>query len=353
MKDIQSLPSPLTYNRLWDFCEPVLSHTILLDPVTAHADAGGDTSATLVGVAPQALRVIGGYVAPSINSAGIDGSNTSAMVIAAAGTTVVSVTHEADIVANTPVALDTPVAPDIAAGSALTLAITNGATADLNSAICHAGLQVADANNYPAPGLTVVTSNTGTVTIADGVKGVCALSPGAADNDEIYMAVAAELHKFANGACFEGEVNLQWSEANTDDANVIFGFMSAVAANSLIDDGAGPRASGDYVALWKVDGGTEYYAGVQANGTAYPTADTLTDTTAGGTSYQKLKIKVSCYSSTQGVAEFWVDETNVATHHFTYASATEMQLFAGVKNGSANAETLNVDWLAYNDNRVA
>jgi hypothetical protein len=74
-------------------------------------------------------------------------------------------------------------------------------------------------------------------------------------------------------------------------------------------------------------------------------------TTAGGTAYQRLRVAVTLESTTQGFAEFSVDGVNIGTVHFDYASATEMQLFVGCKNGSAHAETLNVDKFGYGANR--
>ena len=193
----------------------------------------------------------------------------------------------------------------------------------------------------------MVAPDGGTVTISDGAKGICAISPGASDNDEMYMAAELENIKFLAGKAFVFETLVQFTESNTDDANVGFFVTNAVAANALVDDGAGPKATGDYVGIWKVDGGTKWYCGAQSNGTATPTTDTVSTVTAGGSSYQRLMVKVICETSTRAIAEFSVDGQNIGTVHFAYASATEMQLMVGVKNGSANAETLNVDWMDY------
>jgi len=355
MKDsaISGFPDPLNFAQWWDFCEQPQTHIMQLNTVTAHADADGDTGATLLGVIPRASRLIGAYQMVSANSAGIDANNTSAWVLAASGTTIISKTHTANLTDDAAVDMGTPAVTDLSAGDYLTLAITNGTNADLNSAVCHIALELADYENFPASGLKVIATDGGTCSISDGVKGVCALSPGSTDNDEIYMVSSTETVKFADGEVIVAEAYIQFTEQNTDDANVIFGLMSGVGADALIDGGGGPRASGDYVCLWKVDGGTVWRAGVQSNGTQTPTTDEDSDETAGGSSYQRLKIKVVCTSSTEAFAEFWVDTVNVATIHFTYASATEMQLMCGVKNGGGNAETLNVDYMGYADNRVA
>lgn len=345
--DAQGFPTPLHYERSWDFTDQPQTFSFPLETVTAGAGAGDDVSATLVGVIPAASRIVGGYLVASIGSAGIDGDNTSAWVITAAGVTMVTTTLEADLVADTPVALSTPTLTDVAAGSAVKLAITNGTTADLNSAVCHVSLELADRDNYPAPGLKVIAPDGGTCVISDGERGELTMSPGSADNGEIYVVATTETIKLAAGRVWEGEIKLQFSEANTDDANVGFGFANAVGENMLIDDGGGPRATGDYVAIWKVDGGTKWRVGAQSNGTQTPTTDADSDVTAGGTSHQWLRCKVTCETATRAYAEFEIAGVNIACIHFDYASATEMQLFAGCKNGGANAETLVIDGMGY------
>ncbi len=352
---IDGFPDPHNYEKWWDFTDQPQVSVLQLNDIAAHADADGDTGATCIGIMPSASIVIGGYAAVGANSTGVTADpDDSAWVVDVGGTGTLTKTFVAEIIKATPAALTVATgSPAAAAGAAVTLAITNGTNADLNAAACHISLAVADANNYPAPGLKAVISDLGTATIADGAKGILAISPGSSDNDEIYICASTETQKFASGTSFVGEIKCQFTEANTDDANVIFGFMNAVAADTLVDNAGGPRATGDYVAIWKIDGGTKFYTGVQSNNTAVPAADVLTGVTAGGSSYQKLKIKVNCYSSTQGVAEFWIDEQNVATTHFDYASATEMQLFFGVKNGGGNAQALNVDLLGFGDNRTA
>lgn len=344
---VELLDTNLVYASMWDFLEQPEVSSFSLDPITLHADADGDVAATLVGVIPIASRLVGAYLVPSIASTGVDGSNTSAFVVSIAGTTAISKTNEADTVADTPVAFDAPAVTDVAAGSAVKLANTNGTNADGNAAVVHVALALADANNYPAPGLSVIAPNGGTVTIADGVKGICALAPGATDNDEMYMVASNETIKFVADKVFIAEAEIQFTEASTDAANIMFGMMNAVAADALIDDGGGPRAAGDYVAMWKVDGSTVWRAGVQSNGTQLPTIDVDSEVTAGGASYQRLRIKVVCETTTRAWAEFTVDGVCVALVHFDYASATEMQLVVGVKSGSGNAETLNVDWMQY------
>lgn len=196
-------------------------------------------------------------------------------------------------------------------------------------------------------------TDAGTVTVGDAVKGIMALvaSDGTvADNDEAYVGCANEVFKVAASKPLYGCGLIQFTEANTDDANVFFGFASALsAANFLVDNGGGMRTTGDVIGVYKIDGGTKWIAITQINGVATTTTST---TTAGGTSYQKVEVEVVDHDGTYFSATFKVDnayltDTNgyVIRHLVAYASATEMVVGAGVKNGGANLETLNVDYI--------
>jgi hypothetical protein len=247
----------------------------------------------------------------------------------------------------------------------VTLAITNGTNADLNSAVCHVVLSMAKRESFPAPGLELIASNAGTATISDGVNGVLALSPGAADNDEIYLCTSTELFKFLDQKPFYMEARLYWAEAATDDANVAVGFKDAVAADSILDDGGGPAASYSGAMFFKTDGSTTWQVETSVGATQTTKtldADGAIDKTvhragnaSGGAVYEILRIEVHPYTSTQVRIEFYIGRQtatsdwnlqHVRTIYQTLAGATEMQAFIGLKNGSANAETINIDYLA-------
>lgn len=197
-------------------------------------------------------------------------------------------------------------------------------------------------------------TDTGTITVGDAARGIVTLTPSdgtVADNDEAYLANAKEVFLIDDGKPMYAVCSLQYTEANTDDANIAFGFMNAVGANAIIDDGAGLKVSGDTIGIYKVDGGTVWKCVSTVNG-ATATVSTSTKT-AGGASYQKLEIEVVDFTGTQMKCVFKVDgiplkdSTTGAdiVHTISVASATEVQVFVGVKNGSANLETLLVDYL--------
>ena len=200
-------------------------------------------------------------------------------------------------------------------------------------------------------------SDLGTIVQEDAAGGRIRLEPSdgtVGDNDETYLGTLEEMFLFASDKPIVIEARVQFTEANTDDANIIFGLADVVAANHLQDNGAGPLASYSGMVFFKVDGGTTWQAETSIAGTQTTTDLTAANSldkvakTAGGASFQVLRITFEPYSSTKANVAFWVDGVLAKTHDFTYTSATEMQLFAGVKNGGANHEKLVLDyWAAY------
>jgi hypothetical protein len=236
------------------------------------------------------------------------------------------------------------------------------------SAICRAPAQWQDSDNLQIfdhfwsealASLSYATTLTdsGSVTVGDAHGGIIALVPSdgtVGDNDEAGLYTINEVFKIQAGKPMRCGALLQFSEANTDDANVFFGFASAFGANLLVDDGAGPRTSGNVVGIYKVDGGTVWRC-VTRYGSTTSVTDSVSTTTAGGSSYQLLEVNIIDQGSVGSVqVTFTVNgETlrdsngNPIVHQFPVASATEMQFGAYVKNGGANLETLNIDkWYA-------
>jgi hypothetical protein len=205
-------------------------------------------------------------------------------------------------------------------------------------------------------------TDTGTASVGDAAGGILALVPSdgtVADNDEAYVESANEVFKFAADKPLLFEAKVQFTEANTDDANVLVGLMDAVAANALVDDGAGPKSSYSGAVFFKVDGGTVWQAETSNSTTQTTTELTASNAnnlakksiTAGGAAYQTLRIEYMPYSATNAYVSFFVDGVLCAQHDYIFTSATEMQLAFGVKNGGANNETLNVDYVSCTQSR--
>ncbi|MCK9356393.1 MAG: hypothetical protein M0R22_04485 [Dehalococcoidia bacterium] len=340
----------LQYGQWWDFTAKQDRQTFT-GWVTAGANAGDDTVATPIFLTgARAIRITDAFAAISVNSGGIDANNTSAWALASlAGTAIATKTHTADVVVATSYNMGAIASGYLAANTGVTLAITNGTTADLNSSVVAVTIGYVPADSF-MDGLKIVAPDGGSVTVSDGAKGILTITPSdasAGDNDEIYLCTDTEVVKYAAGKSFMGEANIQFTSAST--TNVCFGFTDGVAADLLVDEGAGPKAGGDYVLIWTKDGGTQWYCGVNSNATETPTAFTLGSplVTAGSSSYQKLTVACECLSSTRAKATFKVDGVCIGEVDFVYSSATEMQMVLGAKNGTTSAVSLLSDYIGY------
>lgn len=199
-------------------------------------------------------------------------------------------------------------------------------------------------------------TDSGTVAMGDAAGGTVVLTPSdgsVGDNDEAYLATPNESFLLASGKPLYGRARIKLTETTADKANVVFGFQNAVGANSLIDDGGGPKVSGDTLAIYKKDGGGAYfYACAYCNGTGTATKSKTPIVTA---TWYDLEIFASdvgdgnCVVTYKVDGQFLKDFTTgvVIAHSVTIASATEMAMFLGIKLGAAtNNDTLTCDfWL--------
>ena len=139
-------------------------------------------------------------------------------------------------------------------------------------------------------------------------------------------------------------------EAGINNAcNVIFGFMSGVGANALIDYGGGPAAATTLAVIYKIDGGTTWR--VQArNGTEF--YDTITTTTASDSAYHLFEIRLHDYTPTRVQITYTIDGqflkdsvfNKPIVHQLLVASSANMALVWGMKNGEVSTvEQLLVD----------
>lgn len=200
---------------------------------------------------------------------------------------------------------------------------------------------------------TAIAADSGaSVARTDAAGGRVALTTGATDNNEAYLGTSQEVFLFANDKPLVFEARLQYAEANTDDANLYVGLMDAVAANALVDDGGGPKASFSGAGFYKIDGGTRWQviSSLAANRTVtdLTAVNTLTKLayTAGGSSFVTLRIEFMPLSSTSADVIFYINGVNVVKHQLTYTNATEMDAVVGVKAGGANSEVVTVDYIA-------
>jgi hypothetical protein len=197
---------------------------------------------------------------------------------------------------------------------------------------------------------TSLAADSGTsVAVGDAAGGVLVLTTGATDNNEALVKTTNELFLFAVDKPLRGEARVQFAEANTNAANVAFGFADALGANLLLDDGGGAKASFSGALLYKVDGGTTWNFITSVGTTRTVTA---TAVTAGGASYQTLRIEAREQGGVVEVVPI-IDGTQALDangrpikHRLDPTSATEMQAGCYVKAGGANSEVLRVDYLS-------
>ena len=203
---------------------------------------------------------------------------------------------------------------------------------------------------------TVEGDASASVAHTPGHGGKVALTTGAVDNAEAYL-YTNEVFLPVAGSAIEATVKLEFAEAATDDANVMVGFMDAIAANALQDNGAGPKATFDGAVLYTVDGGTNW-VGLASQDTTKVTK--TTDTVAGRSTAQTLRVLIDVKTLTEAEVSFFVDTTGsnnltqmaedgvsarvpLIKHTIDLTTLTEMAFVVGVKAGGANSEVVTVD----------
>jgi hypothetical protein len=169
------------------------------------------------------------------------------------------------------------------------------------------------------------------------------------DNDEVY-ASSGESIKFNSGSGNYVGIfaKLKLTEANTDDANIIFGLTDQGGANTLQDNGAGPPSSYSGAVLFKVDGDLHWYAEASKTTSQSTSAALVTDSAAGSpvVTYASGTEYILGIVWDGSALRFYVNGSlQYTVTSSTYFSTTEMTPTIGVKNGGSNVETLYADWL--------
>lgn len=192
---------------------------------------------------------------------------------------------------------------------------------------------------------------------ADDMNGVVNITTGATNNNEAYLFTNS-IYRWLTDKPAVIQARFQFTEANVDDANVIFGIGETFgAANTLLDDGGGPPASYHGCCFYKVDGGTRWQFEVSV-GAVQTTYDL--GAAAGGASFVTMELGMEIlgdgslqvipridllggnnlnqpYLNSAGIRPFPV-RANVPI-----ATTAVMALCLGAKAGAANSEVLKVD----------
>lgn len=206
---------------------------------------------------------------------------------------------------------------------------------------------------------TVVTVTDGTVVQADAAGGkvnIKSAAASAAGNEDCYLVRESECFLPAANKPLVFEALVQATEDDTNQNNLFVGLTDGAAADLLVNDGAGPKASGTTLAFYKVDGGLNWWVHASLSTTQTKvelTAANSLDKTAhvgSGSSFQRLTIELNPKSSTLADILYYID--GVCVYKITdwvFTSATEMQAVCGCKDGDAGDEvTISLDyWYCY------
>ena len=212
---------------------------------------------------------------------------------------------------------------------------------------------------------TTTATNSGTIAVSDAVGGVVKVYPSSAenseaDNDETYLHSTTEIFKFAANKPFVFEARVKPLFNTSTGINVFVGLMDAVAANCIVDNGAGPKTTSSHAGFILLDSDATWYAG-----TSITTTQKKVDTgiTATNNTWTELRIEGHDLSSTQTELHFFIDGIecgwdvttspgNKIAQTVTFASATDMEVCLGCKNGTANdSQWLLVDYVGCRQTR--
>lgn len=188
----------------------------------------------------------------------------------------------------------------------------------------------------------VAVSDGGTIVQTDAAGGVLSLPTGATDNNESYISSVAEIFKFQTNKRLYFEARVKLSEAAVNAANIIVGLSNTVAADSLLDNGAGPMASYVGAVFFKVDGGVVWQFETSNAGAQVTTASAGAFTT---NTWYTLAFLYDFNDGVTGKVTPFINGVKGTVHSITIAGCDEMHILLGAKAGGNNAETLLVDYV--------
>lgn len=198
-----------------------------------------------------------------------------------------------------------------------------------------------------------ITATSGT--LAQGTTGTeLVMTTQAADNAVASCLGTAKQAILGTNRPLSFRSRFKFTEAATNAANVFLGFTSSAAAAVLGDNGAGPAANYSGIGLHKVDGGLNWIAefsnGAVQNTIELNAAASLNKIAqvAGSSAYQWVEINVYPKTATLADVEFLINGTCVAKMlDQVITSIAAMAPAAVVKSGSASAEALTLDLIAW------
>jgi hypothetical protein len=195
---------------------------------------------------------------------------------------------------------------------------------------------------------TVAVAGTGTAA-HEGSAGRSAIKLfNTAANDAAVLATTHEIFKFRANKAMMAEARIIFTDVDTDDGHVAFGWADALAATTLADS-TGAVTATDAALIYKVADTSVWAFHTEINGASVAT---VSGTTAGGTDYQTLRIEIVPRSATVLEARPYVDGVQLKTatgvpikHDITLGTATDLDFGAMTKSNDAADFNVYVDYL--------
>lgn len=210
-----------------------------------------------------------------------------------------------------------------------------------------------------------------TVTNPDAQSGVISLGNGSTNaNSSAIVATTRKMWTFAASRPMYAAAEIQYAEANTNQAGIFFGFGSAIGATFLADTTGAPVVTGSAVGIYKLPGELVWRAMLNVNGVQVLSGLTLESTQPSPTAtFQKLAIQVDVVGSgleatfytgqrdgpgSDATVPVGLQQFREASSGFgkavklrmAFASAAAMQFAVILKQFSATSETLVVDLMS-------
>lgn len=206
---------------------------------------------------------------------------------------------------------------------------------------------------------SVTTTTDGSVLLLDSAPGGVAILTAAATggNEATTLAREPEAFKLAADKPLFFKAIVQATEDDTNQNNLFVGLTDGAAATLLQDNGGGPKASGNSLCFFKVDGELNWhvYGRDESDADVFNvelTAANSLDKVAhvgSGAAKQRLEIEFLPKSATQADVVFYIDGVAVykRTDWLYSGTATDLQAVASAKDGDSGDEvTLNLYYLA-------
>lgn len=208
-----------------------------------------------------------------------------------------------------------------------------------------------DFNSVATTGKWQITKGTGgTIALQDLPGGRLNVPTAASANDYVLLSSQKKIAQLKAGKplWFEAQVNL--TQANTNQANIVFGLSSILTTGFLVTGNGGLPTTWDGVVFWMVGGQTTpQWQFSSSRSTTVTTQATFTPFTSGADT--RLGFHVDPADGVNAiVTPYFNDQPMVVsganyTQKISLASSPVLYPIIGVLAGSSSAETLQIDYM--------